>query len=374
MKLTSLQFIQAIHDGTTDFSGYDLSGENFDGFELDGFSLLLSGVNFQGSSFEGAKISRTNLIGSNFQQANLIDATFESCIMIGVDLYNANCEGTKFFGGTLEEACLVNTDLSNSILIGVDFNKALFFNTTFYGSGLGMLRNLDKVEFAEVPENAKSFFPSDFSPVKLDIRCIEITAEMQSKFGTNKELETTSTKDFIDFLKRNKIGTKFIKAYLSMTEPDEDDFQSVFISYSTSDQAFADTLYKELRKSGVQTWYAPKNMLGGKTIYEQVRTAIQSSDRVLLVLSENSIKSKWVSTEINHAYSLEQNGLKKVLFPVSIVKYDTIKEWFLFDSDEGIDLAKYIRSYFVPDFSNWQSRTSFKSSFIKLLQALRQDS
>ena len=40
-----------------------------------------------------------------------------------------------------------------------------------------------------------------------------------------------------------------------------------------------------------------------------------------------------------------------MLFPIPLVPFEGIKTWKLFDADRGIDSAREIREYFVPDFS-----------------------
>jgi hypothetical protein len=46
-------------------------------------------------------------------------------------------------------------------------------------------------------------------------------------------------------------------------------------------------------------------MEGGDKVYEQIDRAIQIHDRLLLVLSEGSLRSKWVETEIRRARKVE---------------------------------------------------------------------
>lgn len=376
MKLTKVKLLDLIKKGETTFSGADFSGENLDGLEIDGSSLLFSYANFKGASLRGAKIRQLNLLGSNFQEADLSGSTFELCMMIAVDFYQATCKGTNFFGGTFEDSCLVSTDFSYSNLLNVDFQNSLVGYTDFRGTSIGFLRNFDKVKMAEVPQEMKSQISSKYVPVHIDMQTIKLTAEMQRKIHESEGLEgvaATPNQHITSFFEKNGVDSAFINAYRSLYSRREEKTQSVFISYSTSDQSFADWLYKELRNKEVKVWYAPKDMVGGKTIHDQVRAAIQSYDRVLLVLSDNSIKSKWVMTEISHAYSREKNRNEKVLFPISIVNYDTLQKWELFDSDEGHDLAKYIRSYFVPDFTLWQRGENISQEVTKLIQALTLD-
>ena len=41
------------------------------------------------------------------------------------------------------------------------------------------------------------------------------------------------------------------------------------------------------------------------------------------------------------------------------------------DADTGQDLAKEVREYFIPDFSNWKDHDAFEKAFERLLHDLR---
>jgi hypothetical protein len=67
----------------------------------------------------------------------------------------------------------------------------------------------------------------------------------------------------------------------------------------------------------------------------------------------------------------EQQQKRQVLFPITLVPYDRIKAWTLFDADTGIDSAREIREYFVPDFSNWKEHDSYQQVFDRLVRDLK---
>ncbi len=53
-----------------------------------------------------------------------------------------------------------------------------------------------------------------------------------------------------------------------------------------------------------------------------------------------------------------------MLFPVSLVGFQTLKEWECFDSEIGKDSAVEIREYFIPDFSSWKTNhDAYKENF-----------
>jgi len=144
------------------------------------------------------------------------------------------------------------------------------------------------------------------------------------------------------------------------------------VSYSRQDQDFANRLHADLQEKGVRCWFAPHDIQGGKKIHEQIDDAIRRYERLLLILSDHSMNSAWVKTEIAHARQKELNENRLVLFPISVVPYERIKGWKNFDADTGKDSAREIREYFIPDFSCWKTdHDAYTQAFERLLKDLR---
>jgi hypothetical protein len=137
-------------------------------------------------------------------------------------------------------------------------------------------------------------------------------------------------------------------------------FYSCFISHSTSDQPFAERLHADLKASAVRCYFAPHDIQGGRKIHEQIDEAIRVYDKLLLILSDASMNSNWVKTEIANARGREDRQKRQMLFPITLVPFDRIKEWKQFDADRCIDSAREIREYFIPDFSNWKDHDSYQ--------------
>jgi hypothetical protein len=173
------------------------------------------------------------------------------------------------------------------------------------------------------------------------------------------------------FLRGAGVPENFIEYMPSLVAPGAIQFYSCFISYSTKDQEFADRLYADLQNKGVRCWFAPHDIHGGEHVIEQIDVAIRVHERVLLILSTDSMKSKWVETEIVKARKREITENKRVLFPVSLVPFEVLQDWKCFDSDTGEDLAREIRKYFIPDFSNWKNHDSYAEALKKLLDGLK---
>jgi hypothetical protein len=148
-------------------------------------------------------------------------------------------------------------------------------------------------------------------------------------------------------------------------------FQSCFVSYSHKDEAFATQLVARLRAEGVRVWFAAEDLNPGQKIHEEITTAINHFDRVVLILSDSSMRSSWVQSEIRKARQRELRDGCRVLFPISLVPFETLRRWELFDADSGHDLAVEIREYLIPDFSGWQVAAAFERQLEKLLAGLK---
>lgn len=149
-------------------------------------------------------------------------------------------------------------------------------------------------------------------------------------------------------------------------------FQSCFLSHSHKDQDFADYIAVRLKREGVEVWYAPEDMHGGAKLHEEIQRAIRTFDRLLFVLSANSMESEWVKSELRVARKREIQERRRVLFPIALVPFEMVKAWECFDGDSGKDLAVEIREYYIPDFSQWRTSREFEKAFRNLLEGLSQ--
>jgi hypothetical protein len=138
------------------------------------------------------------------------------------------------------------------------------------------------------------------------------------------------------------------------------------------DQEFADRLYADLQAKGVRCWFAPHDIQGGRKIHEQIDDAIRLHDKLLLILSEHSMSSNWVKTEIANARQREDQEKKNLLFPITLAPMEEVKKWKLFDADRGIDSAREVREYFIPDFSGWEKdNRAYQAELGKLIRDLK---
>ena len=110
---------------------------------------------------------------------------------------------------------------------------------------------------------------------------------------------------------------------------------------------------------------------GGQKLHEQIETAIRVYDKPLIVISEASLHSEWVMTELRKARKAERQSGQRKLFPVRLTDIERLRDWECFDADSGKDLAVELREYFIPDFSHWKEHDQFETAFARLLKDLR---
>jgi hypothetical protein len=74
------------------------------------------------------------------------------------------------------------------------------------------------------------------------------------------------------------------------------------------------------------------------------------------------MESEWVKTEVAKARKREVRDHRRVLFPIRLAPFETLRDWECFDADTGKDSAREIREYFIPDFSNWKNHDSYQDA------------
>ena len=168
--------------------------------------------------------------------------------------------------------------------------------------------------------------------------------------------------------------TEWVQAYKAPTQStsytESRSFASCFVSYSTKDEDFVRRLVAALKHHGVQTWYAPDDLHPGDKIYDQVKGAIASFDRLIVVLSDASLDSSWVESEIALAMTKEAKEQRRVLFPIALVDFDRLRQWELFDPDSGSNIARKIREYYIPNFATAMDGEAFNREVAKIVAAL----
>ncbi len=140
-------------------------------------------------------------------------------------------------------------------------------------------------------------------------------------------------------------------------------YQTCFISYSSKDDGFVQKLYKDLTARNVSCWFAPEDLKIGDEFRERIDDAIRIHNKLLVVLSENSINSSWVKKEVETAFEKERMNDHTVLFPVRLDDnvMNTVQAW----------AADIRRTRHIGDFSKWRRKSSYQNAFERLLKDLK---
>ncbi|MCG7977435.1 MAG: toll/interleukin-1 receptor domain-containing protein [Candidatus Thiodiazotropha endolucinida] len=322
--------------------------------DLRGADLIkadLSGAYLTGADLSRADLSRADLSGADLSHAKLSGARLGLARLSVVDLSGARLSGARLSGADLSHAKLSGADLSYAKLQSVRFMQ-----TTFH-----------KADISESQLESTSFLECEL----VDIKGLDTCRHLGPSYLDMKTLQMSGPLPHV-FLQGCGLSDQQID-YLNTLHTQPIQFYSCFISYSTKDKDFANRLYVDLQREGVRCWFAPEDIQAGKKLYEQIDKAIRHHEKLLLVLSKESMNSEWVKTEITKARQREVREGCRVLFPVSIVDFEAIKQWECFDGDTGKDSAREIREYYIPDFSNWINHNDYRREFDRLLRDLKQE-
>ncbi|MFJ5386733.1 toll/interleukin-1 receptor domain-containing protein [Pectobacterium sp. CHL-2024] len=71
----------------------------------------------------------------------------------------------------------------------------------------------------------------------------------------------------------------------------------IFISHSSKDKPFAKLLCMDLEANGYIPWLDEWNISVGESIPEKISSGLQEADFIIVILSEDSVSSKWVERE-----------------------------------------------------------------------------
>jgi hypothetical protein len=326
----------------------DLSWARLGRADLRGVDMVLATQNetdHSGAYLGGVDLGRTelsgvDLSGADLSRADLGEANLGGADLSGAYLHWAKLSGADLDGANLRGANLGWANLSGTNLRAADFTQATAWETRFDDVDLSVAKGLETV---------LHHGPSTIG--------IDTIYKSRGKIPEVFLRGCGVPEEFIDFVRQ--MGLRPIEFY------------SCFISYSTKDQEFAERLHADLQAKGVRCWFAPEEMKGGRKLHEQIDEAIRLHDKLLLILSEHSMSSNWVKTEIANAREREKREGKQLLFPITLVPYEAIKKWKLFDADIGMDSAREIREYFIPDFSKWKDHDSYQTAFQRLVKDLK---
>ncbi|MGH6846680.1 MAG: toll/interleukin-1 receptor domain-containing protein [Methylocella sp.] len=305
--------------GAIDLTRAHLSGAKLGGADLSRANL--SYADLDGADLSGAYLLDANLKGTNLRWADLS----------GADLGNANLIWANLSGGDISGASLFGANLSEGDLSGANLHKAWLYGTVLGNVDLSNVTGLDTCLHD--------------GPSIIDFRTLRRSGPLPLSFLRGVGLPDS----LIDYLP--SLLNQPIQMY------------SCFISYSSKDQEFAERLHADLQNKGVRCWFAPHDLPIGAKTWDAIDQAIKLRDKLLLILSENSIASDWVEDEVNKAFAEERDRKQLVLFPVRID--DTVME----TSEAWARKLRDQRN--IGDFRKWKDHAAYQKGLERLLRDLK---
>ncbi len=337
------------------FSDADFSGMDLEGVDLRGADLInanLSGTNFMRADlsmtdFRDANLSEISLFRADLSHANLSEADLH-----GTSLSEVRITSADLWKANLKGATLINANLSGSLLFDADVADANLGGTIVSDVDLRKVTGLKLVNHViPSPISTSTLVKSQGQiPIQFLRGCGLSDPEIEMAKLHNPNLTQDQIID-ITYNISNMLTGPAIK------------YNSCFISYSSHDDPFARKLYDDLQNSGVRCWFAPEDMKIGDKIRHRIDESIRLQDKLLIILSEASLESDWVESEVEHALQLERERKELILFPIRV--------------DEAVLgmktgwAGKLIRERYIGDFCEWQDEVAHQAGFERLLQDLR---
>lgn len=278
------------------------------------------------ADIHGKVLTRIDFHHTNLENANLCNANLSSAFLNDASLFGADLTGAKFRHANLYRTCFKET-----ILQRTNFHEALLLNTLFLNVDLSEALNL---------ETAIHLGPSTIG------------------FDT---IQRSKGNIPVVFLRGAGISEHLL-ACIHSSGRAPFDYVTCFISYSSYDRRFVEKLYQDLRREGVICWYAPESMKAGEKFPASITEAVQSREKVLVVLSKHALESHWVQREVALARQKEGKGKREVLVPIRL---DSTILNATMDWATAIYKQRHIRS-----FENWQQPSRYQKVFNDLLSDL----
>ena len=100
----------------------------------------------------------------------------------------------------------------------------------------------------------------------------------------------------------------------------------------------------------------------GDRIRSAIDRAIRLRDKLVLILSEDSVESQWVEKEVESAMEEERERGAVVLFPLRLDDsvFETQRGW----------ARQLRRERQIVDFSGWKNHDSYQAAFQRLVRDL----
>ena len=318
----------------------DLQGARLDGLDLSGF--LFADIDFGGASLKDVRLNGTRMVRCNAKAAawvgaNVTDALFhtvnaENCVFDESFIQRTWFSFCLFRKASFTSAKLAGAQFIMCALNGSDVSNASLVSTSFLDSDLRDLKGVDSIDTPGLFLGIDTFFRSGGLPESL-LRAANLPEE------------------FITYA-TSLVGTPI-------------EYYSCFISYSSNDNEFVRRLHNDLQAQKIKTWFAPEDLKIGDRFRSRIDESIRLHEKLVLVLSQNSINSPWVRREVEAALEREDREKKDILFPIRL-------DDDVMGSNEPW-AGEIRRSRHIGDFRHWKSHDDYITALDRLVRDLKKE-
>lgn len=320
-----------------------------------------------GADFSHADLSFANLSMANVSEADLCEAQLYWACLQDTNFSRARLHHADLSWSDLSRASLTAGELFHANLTGANLTRAdLSYANLHWGSlGFAVLHQTDltRTDLTAVLCSGAIFAELDLSDaLGLD----KMSHIGPSTVGVDTLFKSKGKIPEI-FLRGCGVPERLIELLPSLIGA-AIEFYTCFISFTEADDAFSERLYNDLQGSGVRCWRWKEDAKWGKSLMGSIDQAVRVYDKLIVICSENSLKSPAVLREIERALQKEdalcrQGKEAEVLFPIRLDDY-------IFEKWEHERKADIIKKH-VGDFRNWKDPESYKKALDRLIRDLR---
>jgi len=96
--------------------------------------------------------------------------------------------------------------------------------------------------------------------------------------------------------------------------------KEVFLSHSSKNKKITEKIAETLRNHNIPVWYSETNIKGAQQWHDEIGKALRRCDWFIILLSDESISSKWVKMELG--YALNHSQYDNHILPVTLTDCD----------------------------------------------------
>ncbi len=298
----------------------------------------LSSAYLEGATFKGATLSGANLRGADLREVNLSEANLTEAKLCEVDLWNAN---------------LSRTNMCRALLRGADLSGALFRETDLHETD---------VTSARVGWTCW---------INLDLRTVKGLHTLIHIAPSTIGIDTLSRSQGhipMEFLRQAGVPDDLLTQLPSLFNPARQ-YSTCFVCFSRAEEEVAQRLTSDLRANGIGcwSWWVPSDPFYTEEHYAiRLEQAIFRSDTLVLMLSEQALKTDWMKYIQTIALGREGREHRQVLFPLRLD--NAILDTSMVERRAWERLRK---TRPIADFTQWPDPDAYQQAFAQLLADLR---